>query len=255
MTYESPDQKLKFMLKELRLPSFQEAFQELANKATQGSKSFEQYLLELCEREYQQRKNNRINRYLKESKLPLEKSLPNFEQDRLPVKVRRQLAQLITGEFIHRSENILVFGNPGSGKTHLLAAIAQELIYKEYRVLFLPANLLIQQLLIAKRELNLAKLYKKLDKYEVIFIDDIGYVQQNREEMECLFNLFAHRYERKSLMITSNLPFSKWETIFKDSMTTAATIDRLIHHCSIIELNLPSYRLEASKAKIQKIEN
>ena len=128
----------------------------------------------------------------------------------------------------------------GSGKTHLLCAIGQELVRRDRRVLFVPCNLLVQDLLFAKKELKLAKLLKKLARYDALLIDDIGYVQQSREEMEVLFTLLADRYERGSIMLTSNLPFSKWEQIFKDPMTTAAAIDRLVHHSIILELNLPS---------------
>jgi DNA replication protein DnaC len=151
--------------------------------------------------------------------------------------------------FVGRSENILAFGNPGSGKTHLLCAIGQELIQQGCKVLFTPCSLLVQQLLIAKRDLKLPRILKRLSRYDTIIIDDIGYVQQNREEMEVLFILLAERYERGSMMITSNLPFSKWERIFKDPMTAAAAIDRLVHHSIILELNLPSYRLEQSRGK------
>jgi DNA replication protein DnaC len=179
----------------------------------------------------------------------LEKSLETFEMSRLPSMLAAQLNALLEGSFVERSENVLAFGNPGSGKTHLLCAIAQELIQRQgRRLLFTPCSLLVQQLLVAKRDLKLPRLLKGLSKYDVLIIDDIGYVEQNRDEMEVLFILLADRYERGSLMITSNLPFSKWERIFKDPMTTAAAIDRLVHHSIILELNLPSYRLEHSTA-------
>ena len=147
-----------------------------------------------------------------------------------------------------RVENILAFGNPGSGKSHLLCALAQELVYQGRRVLFRPCDLLVQELLVAKRELQLAQLLKKLSRFQALLIDDIGYVQQSREEMEVLFTLLSHRYERGSVMVTANLPFSAWEKIFKDPMTTAAAIDRLVHHSVILELNIPSYRLEQAQS-------
>jgi DNA replication protein DnaC len=199
------------------------------------------------EREREVRRHNRVQRLLRESKLPLEKSFDVFEKDRLPSMLTAQVNALIEGSFLDRSENVLAFGNPGSGKTHLLCAIGQELILQGRRVLFSSCSLLVQQLLIAKRDLNLPRLLKRLRKYDALIIDDIGYVQQNRDEMEILFILLAERYERGSMMITSNLPFSKWERIFKDPMTAAAAIDRLVHHSIILELNLPSYRLEHSK--------
>lgn len=149
-----------------------------------------------------------------------------------------------------RCENVLVFGVPGSGKTHLLCAIAQELVRSGRKVQFWTTGLLVQELLIAKRDLKLSRVLKRLSGYEVLLLDDLGYVQQSREEMEVLFTLLAERYERGSVLLTSNLAFSQWETIFKDAMTTAAAIDRLVHHCVIVELNIPSYRVEqAKKAK------
>ena len=163
-----------------------------------------------------------------------------------------QLNTLRDGAFIDRHENVLAFGNPGSGKTHLLCALGQELIHGGHRVLFATCSLLVQELLVAKRELRLARLLKRLSKFRPLIIDDLGYVQQDREEMEVLFTLLADRYERGSVMLTSNLPFSKWEQIFKDPMTTAAAIDRLVHHSIILELNVPSYRLEHSKKTKEK---
>ena len=148
-----------------------------------------------------------------------------------------------------RRENLLAFGKPGSGKTHLLCAICHELTRQGRQVYFTSCDLLVEQLLRAKRDLELDKLLKKYARFEVMMIDDFGYVKQEREEMEVLFTLLAHRYERGSLLITSNLPFSKWESIFKDPMTTAAAIDRLVHHSVILELNVPSYRAEQAKKR------
>ena len=156
---------------------------------------------------------------------------------------------MVNGSFLNRSENILAFGNPGSGKTHLLCAIGHALIERGKKVLFITCGQLVQDLLIAKRELEITKKLKKLSKFDAVIIDDIGYVQQSREEMEVLFTFLADRYEQGSLMITSNLPFSKWEQIFKDPMTTAAAIDRLVHHSVILELNINSYRMEQAKNK------
>jgi DNA replication protein DnaC len=243
-------------LKELQLPTMRECFQEVALKARQESHSYEQYLLELATREVAARRQKRIERLLRESKLPLEKSLATFERKRLPAKVNQQVAALLEGSFLERKENALAFGNPGSGKTHLLCAISQELIVRQgRRMLFSKCALLVQELLRAKRDLKLARVLKRLAGFEGLVLDDIGYVQQGREEMEVLFTLLAERYERGSVLLTSNLPFSKWENIFKDAMTTAAAIDRLVHHSVILELNLPSYRVEhAQKTKKTETE-
>jgi DNA replication protein DnaC len=149
----------------------------------------------------------------------------------------------------NRCENLLAFGNPGSGKTHLLCGIGHELARQGRRVYFSTCDWMVQQLLRAKRELELDKLLKKLSRFEVLMIDDFGYVKQDRDEMEVLFTLLAHRYERGSMLLTSNLPFSKWEVIFKDPMTTTAAIDRLVHHRVVLELNVSSYRAEEAKKK------
>ena len=146
----------------------------------------------------------------------------------------------------------LAFGNPGSGKTHLVCALGQELILLGRRVLFSTCALLVQRLLRAKIDLTLEKELKKLDRFEALIVDDIGYVQQSREEMEVLFTLLAHRYERRSILLTSNLIFSDWERIFKDPMTTVAAIDRVVHHSVILELNVSSYRMESAKKKQQE---
>jgi DNA replication protein DnaC len=237
------------ILKELHLPAARACYGEEAERARSESLSYEEYLLEVLERERESRRVNRIARLLRDSKLPLEKSLQSFDRKRLPRKVDQQISMLVEGEFLDRRENVLAFGNPGSGKTHLLCALAHELVQRGRRVLACTCSLFVQQLLVAKRELKLERLLKRLGKFEAILLDDIGYVQQSREEMEVLFTFLAERYERGSVLLTSNLPFSKWEAIFKDPMTTAAAIDRLVHHSVILELNLPSYRLESSKEK------
>lgn len=243
------EKELNSCLKELHLPAVRSCYSEQADQARLESLSYERYLLGLIHHERDVRRNNRVARYLRESKLPLEKSLQTFDRSRLPQKVNTFVSVLLEGNFAEQSENVLAFGNPGSGKTHLLCAIGQELVHLGKRVLFTSCSLLVQQLLIAKRELELARVLKRLSRYDVLIIDDIGYVQQSRAEMEVLFTLLADRYERGSIMLTSNLPFSKWEQIFKDPMTTAAAIDRLVHHSVILELNVSSYRLEKSRGK------
>ena len=236
-------------LKELRLPTIRAEFEEAARRAQNESLSYEQYLAELVGREREERRANRITRLLRQSKIPAEKNLAGFKLPRLPRKVSRQLKTLLGGDFLDRAENVLVFGQSGSGKTHLLCALGQELIRQGRTVLFCTCSLLVQELLIAKRDLKLSRVIKRLSKWDAVIIDDIGYVQQSREEMEVLFTLLAERYERGSVLLTSNLPFSKWEQIFKDPMTTAAAIDRLVHHSVILELNVGSYRLDEAKRR------
>jgi DNA replication protein DnaC len=234
-------------LKELHLPAIREQFEPLAQHAGQESWSYEQYLAALTQSECEARSNHRIDRLLRQSQLPLEKNLDAFNLKRLPWKLRQILRSLMDGSFLDRCENILAFGRPGCGKTHALCAIGQELIRRGRKVYFTSCSLLVQELLLAKRDLKLSRALKRLAVYDAIIIDDLGYVQQSREEMEVLFTLLADRYEKSSIMITSNLPFSQWEAIFKDPMTTAAAIDRLVHHSVILEFNLISFRLEEAQ--------
>jgi DNA replication protein DnaC len=237
------------LLKELHLPMFREYHAEYALKAMNESLSYEQYLFELAQIECEIRRANKIIRLVKASRLPLEKTLDNFDLKRLPLRIRQQTKILLDGSFVDRRENLLAFGNPGSGKTHLLCGICHELARQGRRVYFSTCDMIVQQLLRAKRELELDKLLKKLSRFEALMIDDFGYVKQDRDEMEVLFTLLAHRYERGSMLLTSNLPFSKWEVIFKDPMTTAAAISRLVHHSVVLELNVPSYRAEEAKKR------
>lgn len=239
--------ELKSCIKVLKMPLVQEHFAEYAEKAAKERWSFERYLYELLVIEREARNERRIQKLLRASKLPLSKTLDSLDSTRFPRTINQQIEVLIEGSFLDQCENVLVFGNPGAGKSHTLCAIGHELVLKGHKVLFKNCEMLVQELLVAKREYLLPEALKKLGRYEALIIDDIGYVQQNREEMEVLFTLLADRYERASTMITSNLPFSEWEKIFKDPMTTAAAIDRLVHHSMIIELNLKSYRLEQAK--------
>lgn len=234
-------------LTNLHLPAMRGCFEESARRAEKETLSYEQYLLELTERECEMRDKNRIARLLKDSGLPLEKTLANFDLKRLPVKVARQFKVLLDGSFLDRKENLLLFGSPGAGKSHLLCALAHEMINRGRRMKYTSCAMLVQDLLAAKRDLCLSREIKKLSRHDGLIIDEMGYVQQSREEMEVLFTLLAERYERGSVLLTSNLPFSKWEGIFKDPMTTAAEIDRLVHHSIILELNVPSYRMEQAQ--------
>lgn len=242
-------EEITFYAKNLHLATIQKEHEGIASSARQESLSYEEFLHELLRVESQARQNRRCERLLKASKIPEDKNIGNFDMKRLPVKAVQQVKTLLTGSFIGHTENVLVFGNPGSGKTHLLCAIGQEMIRSGKKVYLTTCSTLVQELLRAKKSLELPSILKKLSRYDAIIIDEIGYVQQDREEMEVLFTLLAERYERGSIMLSSNFPFSKWENIFKDPMVTAAAIDRLVHHSVIIELNLPSYRMDQAKNK------
>jgi DNA replication protein DnaC len=240
---------LLVLLRALKLPAFARYAEEVAGKATREGWTFGRYLQHLAELEVEERRVRRIDRALRDSDLPREKTLATLDRARLPQKVAKQIASLCDGGFIERGENLLVFGLPGRGKTHVVAAIGHELIQRGYRVLFTPTFALVQRLLAAKRDLRLDRDLVALDIYHAVILDDIGYVQQSRDEMEVLFTFLAERYERKSVLITSNLVFSDWIRIFKDPMTTAAAIDRLIHHAVILEMTGTSFRNEAARKR------
>ena len=239
--------ELNGYLQGLCLATVRKQYMDIAQQSLTESASYEQYLFNVIQPEWDGRRLKRIERRLKESHLPLEKNMESFDLKRLPVKVAQQIQTLKNGAFIDNNENLLIFGNPGSGKTHLICALAHDLIRQDKRIYFSTCALLLQELLLAKKELRLPRLLKKLNRYDAIIIDDIGYVHQDKEEMEVLFTLLAERYETGSVMITSNLPFSKWERIFKDPMMTAAAVDRIVHHSVILELNIESYRINSAK--------
>lgn len=240
------------LLRALKLPGFLGHFQPVAEQAEREGWGFERYLHHLAEVELEERGRRKIERLLRSSGLPLEKTLATLELDRLPAPVRRQVPRLCEGDFLERAENLLAFGLPGRGKSHLLAAIGHELVQRGYAVLFVPAFKLVQRLLVAKRNLELESTLRRLDRYDAVILDDIGYVQQGRDEMEVLFTFLAERYERRSVLISSNLVFSEWDKIFHDPMTTACAIDRVVHHATILELTGESYRAEAARSQAAK---
>jgi DNA replication protein DnaC len=188
------------------------------------------------------RYERRVARLLYGSKLPPAKTFETFKMERLPRPLAAKVRELARGDFLGQAVNALAVGLPGRGKSHIAAAIGHSLVAAGHSVLFVPTFKLVQELLQAKRDLELPRALRKLDAYELIILDDIGYVQQSADEVEVLFTLLAERYERRSVLVTTNLVFSKWDQIFKNPMTTAAAIDRFVHHCVILEFDLRSYR-------------
>jgi DNA replication protein DnaC len=242
--------ELKILLRSLRLPTFLELHEEFARRAEAEAWSLEKYLQLLAEAELEERRRRRVLRALKASHLPPLKTLDTLDQKHLSLKVRRRLPTLLSGDFLASAINILLIGLPGRGKTHLASAIGHRLIHQGYRVLFTPTYSLVQRLLAAKRELQLERLIQRLDKFHAVILDDLGYVQQSRDEMEVLFTFLSERYERRSVILTSNLVFSQWDRIFKDKITTAAAIDRLVHHSVILEMTGPTHRGQEAKRRI-----
>jgi len=248
----SQPEQIRQHLRTLRMPTAVAIVDELLQTAQNNDWSPANFLAELLDQEVEGRRLRRIDRLQRASHLPAGKTLANFEQPHLPLRLRRQLQELCQGDFVDRSENLLIFGLPGRGKTHFAAAVGHELVQRSRSVLFTPTFRLVDDLLRAKRDLLLEQQLRKLDRFEVLILDDIGYVQQSREEMEVLFTLLAERYERRSVVITSNLVFSQWDQIFKDPMTTAAAIDRVVHHSIIVEFGkeVPSHRAEEAARRI-----
>lgn len=195
------------------------------------------------------RTERRVERLRRASRLPPGKTLQSFDQALLPRPLARKLTELARGRFLDEAINGLLFGLPGTGKSHAAAAIGHALVEQGHSVLFAPTYRLVQDLLAAKRDLDLPRALRKLDNFDLLILDDLGYVQQSEDEIEVLFTLLAERYERRSVLITSNLVFSEWERIFKNPMTTAAAIDRLVHHSVILEFAVDSYRTKRKNKK------
>lgn len=240
---------LNQLLAMLKLPICLKDYQALAERCEKDKVPYVEFLYDLILRESDYRNQKRIDKLVKAARLPRDKLLSDFDMTRIPGLAPSQIGHLAEGEFIDRYGNVLIFGNPGTGKTHLSIALAREWCLSGRRVCFYTAAHLVQQLLQAKAALKLEQFIKKMDRYEMLIIDDISYVPFEKNETDVLFTLMAARYEMRSLMITSNLPFSKWDAIFKDEMTTNAAVDRLVHHAVILELNTSSYRSECAKKK------
>ena len=237
--------ELQAMLQSLRLPTMAEVCSELALKAAKEGLSHEAFLYELARLEGEGRSQQRMERRLSQSGLPREKTFATFQLDRFPMSVRGQLEQLRSGEFVKEAINVVAVGPPGVGKSHVLAAVAHDLVQQGYTVLWTSTAQLMQRLLAAKRDLRLPQELAKLHRYACLVLDDIGYVQHDQDEMEVLFTLLSDRYEQRSVCLSTNLVFSEWERIFKNPLTTVAAIDRVVHHSVILDLmQVRSFRVQ-----------
>jgi DNA replication protein DnaC len=245
--------ELERMLHGLKLGTMARLFSETAVRASREGLTHEEFLYELACREAEAKDARRVERMLRESFLPREKNFDTLDVSRFPIGVRQQVAQLRKGAFLNDAVNVVAVGQPGTGKSHLAAAIGIELANQGRSVLWTPTFAIVQNLLAAKRELKLPKELARLNRFECLVLDDIGYVQQEREEMEVLFTLLSQRYESRSTIITTNLVFSEWNRIFKDPMTTQAAIDRVVHHSVILDLaGVESYRAKKAEEDQKK---
>jgi DNA replication protein DnaC len=242
--------RITSLLKTFRLPTVSE---ELVPRFQQGGQDdVFPHLLEVLELEAQDRHERRTNRLRRASRMPPGKTFDTLDEKRFSRTLVRKWRELAKGDFLDRAVNVLAFGLPGVGKSHVACALGHALIEAGHSVLFTPTYALVQHLQAAKRELELPRILRKLDRYELLILDDIGYTRQSPEDAEVLFTLMAERYERRSLMITSNLMFSKWDRIFQNEMTTAAAIDRLVHHSVVLEFDVESFRGAAARKKTKR---
>ncbi len=241
--------ELEAILTAFHLPAFSKHYQQFARQAEKEKVDHVGYLYQLAKTESEERHSRRTERLMRQAKLPEGKRLTEFDLKRFTGLSESQISELAEGLCLDNTENVLIFGNPGTGKTHLAAALGREWCLRGRQTMFTSASALVQDLLCAKRDLKLNNLLKKLDRFDALIIDDISYIPQDREETDVLFVLLSERYERRSLVITSNLPFSQWDRIFKDAVTTMAAVDRLVHHSTVLELNGESYRVQAATRK------
>jgi DNA replication protein DnaC len=242
--------RLKLMLSELRLPTIKEVWPDFAARSDKEGWPASRFLAAIVEHELAERARRRIARHLDEARLPPGKSLDAFDFNVVPMVSKAQIMALASGDvWLDNGANLLVFGPPGSGKTHLGAALGLMLVENGWRVLFTRTTDLVQKLQLARRELALEAAIDKLDKYHLLILDDLAYVTKDQAETSVLFELISARYERRSLLITANQPFGEWAKIFPGQAMTLAAIDRLVHHATILEMNVESYRRKTAIAK------
>ena len=235
--------RLELMLSELRLPGIKAVWARLAEQSDKEGWPAARFLAALAEYEIADRGRRRIERHLAEARLPAGKTIATFDFANVPMVSKAQITALAAGDaWLKKGANLLLFGPPGGGKSHLSAALGLALVENGWRVLFVRTTDLVQRLQVARRELALETAIAKLDRYDLLILDDIAYVTKDQAETSVLFELIAARYERRSMMITANQPFGEWGKIFQDHAMTLAAIDRLVHHATIIEMNVESYR-------------
>src|SRR5579884_678923 len=235
--------RVELLLAELRLPAVKQIWAALAGQADKEGWPAARFLAALAEHEMAERARRRIERHLAEARLPPGKTLDAFDFEAVPVVSKAQVMALAAGDaWLNQGANLLLFGPPGGGKSHLAAVLGFALVENGWRVLFTRTSDFVQRLQLARRELTLEAAITKLDKYHLLILDDLAYVTKDQAETSVLFELISARYERRSLMITANQPFGEWGKVFPDPAMTVAVVDRLVHHATIFEMNVESYR-------------
>lgn len=242
--------RLPLLLHELRLPAIARLWPEFAERADKESWPAARFLSALAELEIAERGQRRIARNLVEAHLPPGKTLDNFDFSVVPMLSKARVSALAGGDtWIDKGTNLLLFGPPGAGKSHVGAAIGRALVENGYRVLFTRTTDLVQKLQQARQALQLEAAIAKLDKYHLLALDDLSYVHKDHAETSVLFELIGARYEHRSLLITANQPFAAWNQVFPDQAMLIAAIDRLVHHSIIFELNVESFRRRDALAR------
>ncbi|MCO6411842.1 MAG: IS21-like element helper ATPase IstB [Thiogranum sp.] len=239
--------RLGILLNELRLPTIKTLWPRFAETADREGWPAARFLAAIAEHELAERANRRIERHLAEAHLPPGKTLDSFAFEAVPMISKAQVMAMAAGDsWLAKGANVLMFGPPGGGKSHLAAAIGLALIENGWRVLFTRTTDLVQKLQVARRELQLEAAIAKLDKFDLLILDDLAYVTKDQAETSVLFELISARYERRSILITANQPFGEWNRVFPDPAMTLAAVDRLVHHATIFEMNVESYRRRAA---------